>query len=36
VAVTYGAHPIDVLRTENPRACCANVKELAEWLAAHA
>jgi len=36
VAVTYGAHPIDVLRTENPRTCCANVKELAEWLAVHA
>ena len=36
VAVTYGAHPIDVLRTENPLTCCANVKELAEWLAVHA
>ena len=36
VAVTYGAHPIDVLRTENPLTCCTNVKELAEWLAAHA
>jgi phosphoglycolate phosphatase len=36
VAVTYGAHPINVLKTENPLACVANIPELASWLAAHA
>jgi len=36
VAVTYGAHPLNVLKTENPKACVANVQELSDWLAVHA
>ncbi len=36
VAVTYGAHPLNVLKTENPKACVSNVQELSDWLALHA
>jgi phosphoglycolate phosphatase len=32
VAVTYGAHPADALRSANSLACLDNVKELANWL----
>lgn len=33
VAVSYGAHPENVLLEEEPLACAASVKELSEWLA---
>jgi phosphoglycolate phosphatase len=36
VAVTYGAHPEHVLKTENPLACVKNVQELSDWLASNA
>jgi phosphoglycolate phosphatase len=36
VAVTYGAHPEHVLKTENPLACVKNVRELSDWLASNA
>jgi phosphoglycolate phosphatase len=36
VAVTYGAHPEHVLKTENPLACLSNVAELSDWLAGNA
>ncbi len=36
VAVTYGAHPEHVLKTENPKACLSNVAELSQWLASYA
>jgi phosphoglycolate phosphatase len=32
VAVTYGAHPADALRSANSLACLDNVKQLADWL----
>lgn len=32
VAVTYGAHPADVLRSANSLACFDNVEQLANWL----
>jgi len=32
VAVTYGAHPVETLRTLAPRACVASVGELRQWL----
>ncbi len=36
VAVTYGAHPEHVLKTENPLTCVSNVAELSDWLAGNA
>ncbi|SNC60847.1 HAD-IA family hydrolase [Polynucleobacter victoriensis] len=36
VAVTYGAHPEHVLKTENPLVCVNNVSELSDWLAGNA
>lgn len=36
VAVTYGAHPVDVLKSETPLHCAHNVAELADWLSEHA
>ncbi len=36
VAVTYGAHPEHVLKTESPLACVKNVSELSDWLAGNA
>jgi phosphoglycolate phosphatase len=36
VAVTYGAHPEHVLKTENPLECVKNVSELSDWLAGNA
>jgi phosphoglycolate phosphatase len=36
VAVTYGAHPEDVLRARTPKGVVGSVTELGEWLAAHA
>ncbi|MDP1653086.1 MAG: HAD-IA family hydrolase [Rhodocyclaceae bacterium] len=32
VAVSYGAHPLDVLEAVAPLYCAASVGELAEWL----
>jgi phosphoglycolate phosphatase len=32
VAVTYGAHPADALRSANSLACLDNVNQLADWL----
>lgn len=32
VAVTYGAHPREVLEAESPAYCANNVEELAKWL----
>lgn len=32
VAVTYGAHPEHVLRSETPLMCVNNVNELSRWL----
>jgi phosphoglycolate phosphatase len=32
VAVTYGAHPRDVLEAESPVYCAGNIEELAKWL----
>jgi phosphoglycolate phosphatase len=32
VAVTYGAHPAEALRSLAPRACVASVGELRQWL----
>jgi phosphoglycolate phosphatase len=36
VAVSYGAHPGETLRTLAPRACVASVEELRQWLTANA
>jgi len=36
VAVSYGAHPGEALRTLAPRACVASVEELRQWLTANA
>jgi phosphoglycolate phosphatase len=36
VAVSYGAHPVHELLSVAPRAHCATVGELDEWLACHA
>jgi phosphoglycolate phosphatase len=36
VAVSYGAHPLHELLAAKPRAHCASVGELDEWLACHA
>jgi phosphoglycolate phosphatase len=36
VAVSYGAHPEDLLATRPALARCASVAELRRWLAAHA
>lgn len=36
VAVCYGAHAADGLRALGPRACIADVGELAQWLQANA
>lgn len=36
LAVTYGAHAEQGLRSCQPRACVASVPELAEWLTRHA
>ncbi len=36
VAVSYGAHPLESLRTWEPRACVASVVELQQWLTANA
>ena len=36
VAVTYGAHPKEVLEQESPLHCVHNVNELAKWLSEHA
>ena len=36
VAVTYGAHPKEVLEQESPLHCVHNVNELAQWLSKHA
>ena len=35
VAVSYGAHAVDALRTLAPRACVASVAELRAWLTTH-
>lgn len=35
VAVTFGAHPADVLRAENPADCVTSTAELADWLRRH-
>jgi phosphoglycolate phosphatase len=35
VAVTYGAHPLETLRSLAPRACVASVAELRQWLTAN-
>jgi phosphoglycolate phosphatase len=35
VAVTYGAHPVDVLTAAQPRATVSSVAELRAWLLAH-
>ena len=35
VAVTYGAHPEDVLRSRTPRGLVGSIPELREWLTAH-
>lgn len=35
VAVSYGAHPGEALRTLAPRACVASIAELRAWLTAH-
>lgn len=36
VAVTYGAHPAEILRAEQPLAMMDSVPQLREWLACHA
>ena len=36
VAVSYGAHPHESLRTWQPRACVSSVVELRQWLTANA
>ena len=36
VAVTYGAHPEDMLRARGPKGVVASVPELREWLTANA
>ncbi|MGM3275913.1 HAD-IA family hydrolase [Ralstonia sp. 24A2] len=36
VAVTYGAHPADVLHTLTPLYCAQSVADLHRWLADHA
>ena len=36
VAVTYGAHPEETLRTRAPKAVVASVAELDQWLTANA
>jgi phosphoglycolate phosphatase len=35
VAVSYGAHAGEALRTLAPRACVASVAELRAWLTTH-
>jgi phosphoglycolate phosphatase len=35
LAMTYGAHPLDQLAAEAPRALLGSVAELREWLACH-
>jgi phosphoglycolate phosphatase len=35
LAVTYGAHPEQNLRSCGPRGCVASVAELSEWLTQH-
>ncbi len=32
IAVTYGAHPADALRSAKSLACLDNVEQLAAWL----
>ena len=36
VAVTYGAHPEDGLRSCNPKECVSSVKDLKTWLTQNA
>ncbi len=36
VAVTYGAHPVDVLHTLTPLYCAESVPDLHHWLSQHA
>lgn len=36
IAVTYGAHPAEVLRERAPRACIDSVDELRQWLTKNA
>jgi len=36
LAVTYGAHPEEELRSCGPRGCVSTVKALREWLSRHA
>ena len=36
VAVTYGAHPAELLRARAPKGLVGSVAELREWLTAHA
>ena len=36
VAVTYGAHPEDGLRSCNPKECVSSVKDLKAWLTSNA
>jgi len=36
IAVTYGAHPAEVLRERTPRACIDSVDELRQWLTKNA
>jgi phosphoglycolate phosphatase len=35
LAVTYGAHAEEGLRSCQPRACVASVPELRQWLSSH-
>lgn len=36
VAVTYGAHPADVLHALTPLYCAKSVSDLHQWLSQHA
>jgi phosphoglycolate phosphatase len=36
VAVTYGAHPEDILRSRAPKGIVASIRELESWLKTHA
>ena len=36
LAVSYGAHPAEALRSLEPLACVASVKMLGEWLGLNA
>jgi len=35
VAVTYGAHPEELLRAKAPKGMVGSIQELSEWLATH-